>query len=301
MNPACIACLNSTSDPACPGAFARLGVTSVHWECWSACNLSCPFCYRTKTDPLDTQGGIALVGAVAASGARRIVLAGGDPSLRRDLPQLVAAAKGFGLQVEIQTNAHVLTPAMEASLPQADGVGLSLDGPAPEIHDAFRQKPGNFAQVLSLLGKLNELGTPTTVRSVVTRENYQSIALIEPLLRPFANIRRWSLIQFTPLGDGLINRERYQLDPALFEQVAASVSERLRDWPILDVFRDGDKIGTYALISSDGTLYGVTGTEGRPSHLTVGSIVRDHLSALAVRLPFEASNHLKRYQLNQAD
>jgi MoaA/NifB/PqqE/SkfB family radical SAM enzyme len=292
MSPVCIACLNSPPDPACSSAFARLGVTSVHWESWSACNLNCPFCYRTKTEPLDTQGGIALVGAVAASGARRIVLAGGDPSLRRDLPQLVGAAKGFGLQVEIQTNAHVLTPAIEASLPHADGVGLSLDGPTPEIHDAFRQKPGNFAQVLSLLRMLKELGTPTTVRSVITRENYQSVVLIEPLLRPFTNVWRWSLIQFTPLGDGLINRERYRLDTASFEQVAASVSERLRDWPILDVFRDGDKIGTYALISSDGTLYGVTGTAGHPGHRTVGSMMRDHLT-------FEASNHLKRYQLNQ--
>lgn len=295
MNPVCVACSSSVSQAACVGAFGRLGIASVHWECWSACNLSCQFCYRTKTAPLGPEDGIALVGSVAASGARRIVFAGGDPSLRRDLPRLVEVAKAVGLQVEIQTNAHVLTPAILDSLPLADGVGVSLDGPTPAVHDAFRQKPGNFEQVISLLQRLNGMGTPTTVRSVVAKENHESIASIEPLLRQFTNIRRWSLIQFTPLGDGFLSGGRYLLEPAIFERVAASVGERMRDWPILDTFRDNDKIGTYALISSDGTLYGVSASDAGPSHQTAGSMLRNHLDELASRLPFSASNHRKRY------
>ena len=256
--------------------------------------------YRTKTEPLDTQSGIALVGSIAASGARRIVFAGGDPSLRRDLAQLAGVAKGWSLQVEIQTNAHVLIPVLETALPHADSVGLSLDGPSPEVHDAFRHKPGNFEQVMRLLCRLGEIGTPTTVRSVVTRENYRTITSIEALLRPFPNIRRWSLIQFTPLGDGLANRKRYELDAVRFEEVAAAVGGLLLDWPILDVFRQGDKIGTYALISSDGTLYGVRDSEEGLAHLTAGSMLQHHLSVLAGRLPFMQSNHRKRYNLDLA-
>ncbi len=87
------------------------------------------------------------------------------------------------------------------------------------------------------------------------------------------------------------------LDRTHFENAAADCAEQLQDWPILDVFRERDKIGTYAIVSSNGTLYGVTQDDNGPRHLNVGSLLCDHLAELADRLPFSKGNHQKRYQL----
>jgi MoaA/NifB/PqqE/SkfB family radical SAM enzyme len=298
MTAFCGGCATLGRDASCEGAFARGGITTVHWECWSDCNLSCAFCYRSRTKPLDSAGGVSLARAVAAGGARRLVFAGGDPSLRLDLPQLATAARELDLRVEIQTNAHVLSGALLAALPHADAVGLSIDGATPEVHDAFRGKPGNFARVTRLLGVLVDMGVPVNVRTVVTRENHRSVAGIAGLLQPLPNVRRWSLMEFTPLGDGLVNQDHYTLDRRLFDAAAAAAAAGLRGGPVVDIYRNTDKVGTYALVSSDGTLYGVSGGEAGPEHRVAGSLLHDHLSALANRLPFSESNHLRRYRLD---
>ncbi len=110
---------------------------------------------RTARDRIS----LVLLANIAASGANRIVFAGGDPSLRKDLPDLAPAAKSSGLQVEIQTNAHVTSAALEAALKHADGVGLSLDGPSPEVHDGFAEN-GKFCSGNAATGHCKRDGHP---------------------------------------------------------------------------------------------------------------------------------------------
>src|SRR5919199_122548 len=99
----CAACTPQSASPQCRNSFKRLGVIKVHWECWSACSLACSFCYRTRGNPLDTEGAKKLLQAISTSGALRIVFAGGDPSLRPDIAQLIHYAHSLNLQVEVHT------------------------------------------------------------------------------------------------------------------------------------------------------------------------------------------------------
>ena len=100
-SPSCGGC-GSSIRPECEGSWARVGVVTVHWECWSECNLNCPFCYRTVSQPLDTRAAERLLAHIAASGVENIVFGGGDPSLRPDLIQLFETALTLGLKCELR-------------------------------------------------------------------------------------------------------------------------------------------------------------------------------------------------------
>jgi len=278
------------------GSLSRLGVIKVHWECWSECNLHCSFCYRTLGKPLDTASAARLLKAVKCGGARSIVFAGGDPSIRRDIAVLVTLSHSLGLQVEVQTNGHFLTPQFRDVLEKVELVSLSLDGCDADGHDSFRDKPGNFNRVLAVLKWLGEKNVPVCVRSVVCRPNYHSVPGVAHLISGMENIVRWSLMEFNPVGEGFTNRQKYLLDPPLFDRAIAKAQARYVGPAQVDVYRSAAMAGTYFLITPDGRVYGTGTPLDNGFYPTLGSILSDHLSLLASRLPFSADNHRRRYQ-----
>jgi MoaA/NifB/PqqE/SkfB family radical SAM enzyme len=276
---------------ACEGSLRRYGINKAHWECWSRCNLPCAFCYRTNGQPLDTQRAVSLVRALSLGDVRAIVFAGGDPSLRADLADVVAEALALGLAVQVQTNGQHVTPSFLRVLARCEYVGLSLDGPDASTHDRFRGKPGNFRHVMSLLGQLDALGVPVSLRTVVSRENYQLIPDIAPLVMSHPNVICWKLLEFTAIGSGRVNRDRYALPPGAFEYTVSAARDGLdSEHPLLEVLRNVDKIGIYMMISPQGFVYGTTETALMEAghHHYIGSILSDHLEHLASRIPFSS-------------
>lgn len=154
MDKTCGACGPNSCRHSCDGAFARRGITKVHWECWAKCNLSCNFCYRTKDPALSHEDAERLLRIVASSGASWCTFAGGDPSLRPDIVELLQYARAVGLKTEVQTNAERLRHKVREEILAVNQVGLSIDGPTAAVHDNFRSCPGNYSHVLSLLAAL---------------------------------------------------------------------------------------------------------------------------------------------------
>lgn len=282
---------------ACEGSLRRHGIKKAHWECWSACNLPCAFCYRTTGRPLDTAAAVALVRALAAGEARAVVFAGGDPSLRPDLGDVVAEALALGLSVQVQTNAqHVTRPFLDV-LDRCEYVGLSIDGPDAVTHDGFRGTRGNFRHVLALLDELETLGVPVSVRTVVSRGNYHRVPEIAPLVMSHSNVICWKLLEFTAVGQGRLNRDLYALPGRSFEHTVLAARDRLGDAAsLLEALRNVDKIGIYMMISPQGLVYGTTESAlmegGR--HRFIGSILSDHLDGLVRSIPFSADRADRR-------
>ncbi|MDO5373175.1 MAG: radical SAM protein [Corynebacterium glutamicum] len=121
----CTAALN-TPHSACHNSFKEKGIVKVHWETWSDCNLGCAFCYRSIATPLTTAKAKKLLSALSWCGVNTVVFAGGDPTLRKDLPELISFAAKLLLKVEVQTNAHFLPHDTEQSLlsDDVDLIGL---------------------------------------------------------------------------------------------------------------------------------------------------------------------------------
>ncbi len=124
---------------------------NVYWEMTIACDLVCKHCraeaiaHRDSLE-LTTEEGKALMRDVKAMGSM-MILTGGDPMKRPDLFELIAYAREIRLPLSITPST---TPTLTRDAVRrfrqlgVSAMGVSLDGPSPEVHDTFRGVAGTF-------------------------------------------------------------------------------------------------------------------------------------------------------------
>ncbi|MEC4176247.1 radical SAM protein [Adlercreutzia sp. R7] len=126
-----------------PGALASAYLHVTHH-----CNLRCVGCYSGVDDrnarvdlPLETLA--AMVRRLAAAGVQRLVISGGEPFLRADLPAIAQCAKEAGIGfVDVLTNGTCVgDDALAALAPWADRVAVSFDGVSGASVPHIRRKP----------------------------------------------------------------------------------------------------------------------------------------------------------------
>lgn len=147
-----------------------------------ACNNRCGFCPQPPLracgpgwkDP-DTGEMRRRIREAFAHGFQELAFSGGEPTLRADLPDLVALARQIGFaRVSITTNGRRLVYREYArSLLDAGltGVSISLHGPVPEVHDALTGVPGSFRQAvagLRMIAGLTRGGQQRFDRNTIT-------------------------------------------------------------------------------------------------------------------------------------
>src|SRR6266542_2651433 len=126
-------------------AESRAGPFIVSWNLTRLCNLGCGHCYldavqrrSEATDELSTGEALDVLEQIAelAPGAM-LVLTGGEPLMRKDLPELVRRSAQLGLMPVIGSNGIMLGGKRAAEL-RALGVG----GRAPGHAGCTRGGPG---------------------------------------------------------------------------------------------------------------------------------------------------------------
>lgn len=155
------------------------GPALVSWNVTWRCDLRCAHCYldaaaRAGAGELGTDEGFAFIDDLArlAPGAL-LVLSGGEPLTRRDLPRLAAHAAAAGLGVVVGTNGSLLDDRRAAELAACGviGVGLSLDSLDASRHDRFRGVPGAWSRAVRALEAAQRAGLAVQLQTTVTREN----------------------------------------------------------------------------------------------------------------------------------
>lgn len=154
-----------------------------------ACNNHCHFCVqgdkRARFAPKPTE---ELREVLRRERARvgAVVFTGGEPTMRRDLPELVAYARELGYgTIQIQTNGRMFAHAGYARRLVACGAtefSPALHGHLPELHDHLTDAPGAFAQTVTGIRNLKALGQLVLTNTVVTRSNYRHLPEIARLL-----------------------------------------------------------------------------------------------------------------------
>ena len=117
----------------------------------------------------------------AALGVLQVHLSGGEPAARRDLPEIVKAAREAGLYSNLITSAVGLTPQTLAVLADAglDHVQISIQDSEQASADHIAGYKGASARKRAIAGEVVRLGLPLTINMVVHRAN---IARIEPMV-----------------------------------------------------------------------------------------------------------------------
>jgi 7,8-dihydro-6-hydroxymethylpterin dimethyltransferase len=131
----------------CPGHLQK--TCCVVMELTNRCNLSCPFCFakggQTSTEPtLECLS--ESFKELVKQGCTFIQLSGGEPTMRDDLPEIVAAAKAAGCE-NIQLNSNGIRLGEDSSYTKAlaqaglSFVFMQFDGTEDLIYEKLRGKP----------------------------------------------------------------------------------------------------------------------------------------------------------------
>jgi radical SAM protein with 4Fe4S-binding SPASM domain len=103
---------------------------------------------------------------------------GGEPTLREDLPELIAYAKSKGMRVNLITNGLRCAEAPYVEGLKAAGLDsaqVSLEGPTAEVHDAIVRHPGAFAQSSRAVHVLRAAGIHTHTNTTICGSNRQHL------------------------------------------------------------------------------------------------------------------------------
>ncbi len=203
---------------------------SVQLQLLEACNLACAHCYaggeptrrtpsleevRRRLDRIYDFG--ASLGVVPD-----IHLSGGEPTLRRDLVDIVAYILGDKRgDALLFTNGTRWTPALAGDLHTAGlrFVQISLEGPE-DLNDAIRGQ-GVYASAIETLHMLRERGFRLTVSVTVTAHNFGRLfSFVESL---DALELHFHLREVLPLGSG-------ESLPSLTREQRRSLSEWVIAW-----------------------------------------------------------------------
>lgn len=177
------------------------------------CNLRCVYCMPMEGLPwlkrealLSYEEIERIVRTMAGMGLRRVRITGGEPLVRRDLPELAAMLSRVPEIEDLSLSTNAVLLAEHADALRSAGVhrlNVSLDSLRPERVDAIVRRPGSFPKIMEGLQAAEEAGfAPIKINVVLIRgENDDEI-------EDFARITRerpWHVrfIEMMPTGANL--------------------------------------------------------------------------------------------------
>ncbi|MDX1981039.1 MAG: TIGR04053 family radical SAM/SPASM domain-containing protein [Bryobacteraceae bacterium] len=252
---------------------------NVYWEMTQACALACRHCRAEAmpcADPneLSFEQGLDLLRQIREFGdpMPQLILTGGDPLARRDLFDLIDAARELGISTSI-------TPAATGSLTRevlvrlkehgVEGLGLSLDGSSAARHDSIRGVPGTFDRTMMAMRWAQELEMPLQVNTLAAAETAGDVPAIYELLKPMGPAR-WSLFFLISVGRGKV-----------LQAMTPEEGEQLMDW-----IYQTSKTAPFIVATTEAPSYrrvalehmkeeGMTGEQIRRTPLARGFGIRD--------------------------
>ncbi|MGP8320770.1 MAG: 12,18-didecarboxysiroheme deacetylase [Methanosarcinaceae archaeon] len=156
----------------------------VVWNMGRRCNLRCVHCYAQSKDieyedELTTGQGKELIDDLAEFGSPVILFSGGEPTMRKDLPELAEYAKSKGMRAVISTNGTLIDEKMAKVLKKIglSYVGISLDG-VRETNDKFRGIKGAFDAAMNGLRNCMKEDIKVGLRFTINKKNMDDIPAI---------------------------------------------------------------------------------------------------------------------------
>src|SRR6266550_3879705 len=175
----------------------------VHFEVTMRCNARCGFCDYWKTDPSAKATELkSFTDAARFFNPMLITFTGGEPTLRSDLEELVAAVDdAVSLKyMTLLTHGGMLSAERARSLWKAgiNQFNISLDF-LDERHDRARGIPGLTAKIMRTIPRMREIGiTGIRFNTVIKRDNLDQLLPIVQRARE--------------LGCGVITNSDYYLE-----------------------------------------------------------------------------------------
>ena len=213
-----------------------------------SCNNNCIFCIdhdsRNRFPDMTTEEVKRLVKDAHDKGAEQITFTGGEPTIRKDMAELVSYAKELGFKtIMFTTNGRMFSYIPYAEQMVRLGVNkfmVSLHAHNDELYTKLTRVKGGFQQVLDGIKNLQKLNQPICASFVVNAHNY---AILEEYARFLASNGITELLQMTYVmpsgGDLELNRQNIpqftKAVPYIKRVIDSSEETGLKDIIVMDV------------------------------------------------------------------
>ncbi len=207
------------------------------------CPLQCPYCSNPlqldkASRELNTRAWIGILKEAAEMGILQVHFSGGEPTARKDLEELVAAAESFDLYSNLITSGVLLDRRRLERLRDSglQHVQLSFQAAEAATGDRIGGFAGGHHKKIEIGRLITELGLPLTVNAVMHRQNLGHLeAMIAMAVTLGAQRLEVAHVQY--YGWALRNRAalmptRAQLDSAT--AIVAAATERLKGVLVID-------------------------------------------------------------------
>ena len=200
----------------------------VHFEVTMRCNARCGFCDYWKTDPSAKATELnSFADAARFFNPMVITFTGGEPTLRRDLEEIIGAVNSAVTlkYMTLITHGGMLSPERARSIWKAgiNQFNISLDY-LDERHDAARGIPGLSSKIMRTIPRMREIGiTGIRFNTVIKRDNLDQLMPIVTRARELGCGVNFSFYTDNKNGntDGLIERDQTrQLEETVRELLA---------------------------------------------------------------------------------
>ena len=154
--------------------------TSAHVTVENRCHLKCDHCYETEDThsgehayALSVEDYERVFDELATLGVLHLTISGGEIFLRKDIFEIIEAARRRRFAVTLFTSGTPITAAKADRLAEllVHEVEVTIYSHDPEVHDAFTGTRGSHAKSVRALRLLNERGVRTVMKSNVMTFN----------------------------------------------------------------------------------------------------------------------------------
>ena len=180
------------------------GLVYIHYGVTHCCHLRCRMCSVWKEGNKEKELSLPeiefLAQGLRSLGVISVALGGGEPFMRKDLPEIVRTFRNQGLWVRIVTNGIKPTPQNIRAVVQAglSSISISLDSLSPGTQDFIRCSKNTLPKIMRSLDLFKELlprkGRRLFLNTVVSRLNLKGL----PEIARFARGKGY-LVSFIPV------------------------------------------------------------------------------------------------------
>lgn len=209
----------------------------VDWAITSKCNLNCRHCVGMEGGEL-THGEVMKITAdIIALSPRWVILEGGEPLMRPDLPEVGRKLREAGIDVFPITNGNAFTEEKLKELATfSPKILFSIDGADATVYE-YTKTGASFETAKEWARRCAALGLFEGITTVLSRMN---LGQIKELIRLTEDLGGKSLffLPLKPFGSDEISREYYQQNWLRPQEHEAAAKEIYGCGSHLDIFYD---------------------------------------------------------------
>jgi len=209
----------------------------VDWAVTRACNLNCRHCAGMQKGELTHDEAVDVAKDIISLSPKWVILEGGEPLLRKDLPEIGRMFHQAGIDTFVITNGNAFNETRLRELGSfSPKVLFSIDGANAEAYE-YVKRGAKFKTALKWASRCADLGIFQGITTVLTKLSLGQTADFIRLTESLGG-RRVIFLPLKPFGDDAVSRsyyEQYSLTPGEHEK---AVSEIYSSTSSVDIFYD---------------------------------------------------------------